>query len=497
MLEKLSPQPADALLALIKLHDADPRAGKIDLGVGVYRTNTGATPVFAAIKAAEQRLVDHQDSKAYLGPEGDMGFVHALEPWIFGTGHALGGRLGGMQTPGGTGAVRLATALAAKAGAKRVHLGLPSWPNHKQILDDLGLETVGFAHAGADGHADIDAVLRAIATAGPQDAVLLHACCHNPTGIEYSPGQWQQIAQALANSPALPIIDLAYHGLGHGMDEDTAGMRAVLAAVPQALVAYSCDKNFGLYRDRVGALYFMARDGALLDTIASNANALARAAWSMPPDHGAAAVRLVLEDRSLTQLWQSELTDMRARMRRVRERLAAADNQVPGLGLAAIGAGTGLFAMLPLDKEQIEALRSDHAIYMAGSGRINVAGLTEAIILSNRSLFFYTMSGPGGGTVWVVGPWLIYTVMALISTVLFFLCGGSSHIDMWDMKPDAPREYRGDFKPIRTTSPDIHLCEHLPMLAKQAHHFSMIHGITAGGTFQQHPRHAAAQERAP
>lgn len=378
MLEQLQPQPADALLALIKLHDADARADKIDLGVGVYRTNSGATPVFAAIKAAEQRLVDSQDSKAYLGPEGDMGFVEALMPWIFGADPTMGGRIQGMQTPGGTGAVRLAAALAAKAGAKTVHLGLPSWPNHKQILDDLGLETAGFAHASADGTADIDAVLGAIAGAGPQDAVLLHGCCHNPTGIEYTPEQWDRIAGALAKSPALPILDLAYHGLGRGMEEDAYGMRAVLAAVPQALVAYSCDKNFGLYRDRVGALYFMASERAQLDTIASNANALARAAWSMPPDHGAAAVRLVLRDPALTETWQSELTEMRARMRRVRERLAAADNTVPGLGLAAIGQGTGLFAMLPLDKGQIEALRSDHAIYMAGSGRINVAGLTEA-----------------------------------------------------------------------------------------------------------------------
>lgn len=377
MLEHLHPQPADALLALIKLHDADPRADKIDLGVGVYRTNTGATPVFSSIKAAEQRLVDGQDSKAYLGPEGDMGFVHALMPWIFGTEFKMDGRIEGMQTPGGTGAVRLAAALAERAGAKRIHMGLPSWPNHKQIFDDLGLETVGFQHATSDGAADIDALLAAIGAAGATDAVLLHGCCHNPTGIDYSPEQWHRIADALAASPALPIIDLAYHGLGRGMEEDAEGPRAVLAAVPQALVAYSCDKNFGLYRDRVGALYFMAAQPDQLGVIASNANALARAAWSMPPDHGAAAVRIVLQDAALVEEWQAELSEMRARMRRVRERLAAADNAAPGLNLAAIGQGNGLFAMLPLDKAQIDALRDDHAVYMAGSGRINIAGLTE------------------------------------------------------------------------------------------------------------------------
>lgn len=377
MLEHLVSQAPDALLALIKLHDADPRDDKIDLGVGVYRTNTGATPVFASIKAAERKLVEDQDSKAYLGPEGDMGFVEAMMPWIFGADATMGGRLQGMQTPGGTGAVRLALALAAKAGAKRVHLGLPSWPNHQQIVADLGLQSVGFAHATPDGSADVEAVLAAIAGATAEDVVLLHGCCHNPTGVEYSAEEWAQIASALSQSAALPLIDLAYHGLGKGMEEDAAGMRGVLAAVPEALVAYSCDKNFGLYRDRVGALYFLARESGALGTIASNANALARAAWSMPPDHGAAAVRLVLADKSLTELWQGELADMRARMRRVRERLAAADNSVPGLNLAAVGQGSGLFAMLPLEKQQIEALRSDHAIYMAGSGRINVAGLTE------------------------------------------------------------------------------------------------------------------------
>jgi aromatic-amino-acid transaminase len=378
MLETLQSQPADALLALIKLHDADRRSDKIDLGVGVYRTNTGATPVFAAIKEAERRLVETQDSKAYLGPEGDMGFVEALKPWIFGAGSIAGRPIGGMQTPGGTGAVRLAAALAARAGARRIHLGVPSWPNHRQIFDDLNLETVEFAHADADGVADLGALLAAIGRAGRHDAVLLHGCCHNPTGIDYTPDQWRAIAAALADSAALPIIDLAYHGLGGGMDEDAAGMREVLAAVPQALVAYSCDKNFGLYRDRVGALYFLASASGQLDTIASNANALARAAWSMPPDHGAAAVRLVLGDAALTAQWQEELTAMRTRMRRVRARLAAADNAVPGLNLAAIGGGNGLFAILPLDRGQIEALRRDHAVYMAGSGRINVAGLTEA-----------------------------------------------------------------------------------------------------------------------
>jgi aromatic-amino-acid transaminase len=376
MLERLDQQPPDALLALIKLHDADPRAHKIDLGVGVYRTGQGETPVFGAIKAAEQRLVDEQDSKAYLGPEGDMGFVHALMPYVFGGDDPTrGGRIEGMQTPGGTGAVRLALALAKKAGVTRIFMGVPSWPNHAQIVADLELELVSFQHATADGTADLDALKAALAGAGEGDAVLLHGCCHNPTGIDYSNAQWDEIATLLGQGSVLPIVDLAYQGLGLGMDEDAYGARKVIAAVPEALVAYSCDKNFGLYRDRVGALYVYAQDGEQLARALSNGHTLARSAWSMPPDHGAAAVRLVLSDPALTAQWLDELDQMRSRIRQVRAAFGEAGT-AGALDLTPYSRQHGMFAMLPLAKEQIQALREDHGIYMAGSGRINVAGLT-------------------------------------------------------------------------------------------------------------------------
>ena len=379
MLDRLAPQAPDALLALIKLHRDDPRTDKIDLGVGVYRTGQGDTPVFGAIKAAEARLVETQESKSYLGPEGDMGFVEALMPYVFGANPTMGGRIEGMQTPGGTGAVRLATALAKAAGVRRVLMGTPSWPNHAQILADLDLEVAAFDHANADGTANIDAVIAAIEGADATDAILLHGCCHNPTGIDYTPDQWDRIAAALAAGKALPIIDVAYQGLGHGMDEDAAGLRKVLAAVPEALVAYSCDKNFGLYRDRVGAFYVMAAEGSQLPAIMSNAAALARANWSMPPDHGAAAVRIVLRDSALTAQWLDELETMRTRMRQVRERLAAAGT-AGTIDLTPLSSQNGLFSVLPLSKDQIAALRADHGVYMAGSGRINVAGLTTANI---------------------------------------------------------------------------------------------------------------------
>lgn len=378
MLEALAPQPADALLGLIKLYNADPRAHRIDLGVGVYRTSTGATPVFAAIKAAEARLLETQDSKSYLGPEGDMGFVHALIPHVFGEGFDRA-RVEGMQAPGGTGAVRLAIEVARRAGVRRVLMGTPSWPNHAQIVAAAGLELVPFAHMTADGTADIEALLTALAAAGPGDAVLLHGCCHNPTGVDYTPADWGRIAPMLAERGVLPLIDLAYQGLGEGMEADAFGLRTVLAHVAEALVAYSCDKNFGLYRDRVGAFYAVTGDAEALTRAMANGAAIARASWSMPPDHGAAAVRLVLGDADLVAQWTQELDTMRARMRGVRERLAAAQTIGP-IAMAPLGRQNGLFSMLPLSGEQILALRERHAVYMAGSGRINIAGLTEGNI---------------------------------------------------------------------------------------------------------------------
>lgn len=379
MLNRLAEQAPDALLALIKMHAADERPDKIDLGVGVYRTGQGDTPVFAAIKAAEQILVDQQDSKSYLGPEGDMGFVNALMPYIFGENATMDGRIAGMQTPGGTGAVRLAVALAQKAGLKKLHMGTPSWPNHAQILADISLELVPFDHANPDGTANLDAVLAAIRSAGPDEGVLLHGCCHNPTGIDYTDDQWAAIGDAIAETGIFPIIDTAYHGLGHGLDEDVAGMRSVLAKVPEAFIAYSCDKNFGMYRDRVGAFYILADGQETLDKAFSNANALARAAWSMPPDHGAAAVRLILRDPKLTQMWIDELDQMRERMRQVRKTLADAGT-AGSVDLTPLGHQNGLFSVLPVTKEQVAQLRSEHGIYMAASGRINIAGLTSANI---------------------------------------------------------------------------------------------------------------------
>ena len=380
MLSNLPQQPADALLALIKLHNDDPRSDKIDLGVGVYRTGQGQTPVFGAIKEAERRLVATQDSKAYLGPEGALDFVTGLMPYIFGAANPdMNGRIEGMQTPGGTGSLRLALAMVKKAEVPVVWMGTPSWPNHAQICADLGLAMNSFSHATAEGTANMVALRAAIAEAQEGDCFLLHGCCHNPTGIDYSNQDWDEIAGLFAGKKLLPLLDLAYQGLGRGMEEDAYGVRRVLAQVPEAIVAYSCDKNFGLYRDRTGALYVMMAEPGQLKAAMSNGHALARANWSQPPDHGAAAAQIVMEDAALTSQWLDELDTMRARIRQVRARLAAA-GKVGGVDLTPIGQQHGLFSLIPFTSEQVQAMREQHGIYFAGSGRINVAGLTSGNI---------------------------------------------------------------------------------------------------------------------
>ena len=403
MLHNLQPTPPDALLALIKLYAADTRSDKIDLGVGVYRDDDGGTPVFKAIKAAEKTLLEQQQTKGYLGPEGDMGMVNGLLPHILGdvykdfipasSSAAVGGnknasssaavgepRLSGLQTPGGTGAVRLAADTLYAAGARRIWLGTPSWPNHAPILKAAQFEVLTYSHMDvATQTLDFDALLNALDAAQTGDVVLLHGCCHNPTGVDYTPQQWTQICDIMAQKNLFPLVDFAYHGLGHGFAEDSIGLKTVLAKLPEVLIAYSCDKNFGMYRDRVGALYAVVQDADKLKDVQANMAALARANWSMPPDHGGAAVRIILEDAALTQMWQDEVADMRARMRWVRDTLAAA-GQTGSVNFAPLATQNGMFSMLPLSKEQIMALRNDHGIYMAGSGRINIAGLTKGNI---------------------------------------------------------------------------------------------------------------------
>ncbi len=373
--QTLQPQPADGLLTLIGLFRDDPRNNKIDLGVGTYRNAAGVTPVMKAIKSAERMLLEGQQTKAYLGPEGDQRFVELLVPIAFGAAGAHAGRLVGVQTPGGGGALRLGGELiaAARPGAT-VWLGTPTWPNHRPVLEAANLTVAEYRYFDPDTQSlCFDDMLAALATAEPGDVVLLHGCCHNPTGAELDPAQWDAVAALVAERGLVPFIDLAYQGLGDGLDADAYGARCVLARVEEALVAYSCDKNFGLYRERTGALFVLSRDAAAASIVYGNLLALARVNWSMPPDHGAAAVRTILESKDLTRVWRTELEGMCRRINAVRQALAAAD---PRLGF--LSRQRGMFSQLPITPAAVAALRHDHGIYMAGSGRINLAGLQVA-----------------------------------------------------------------------------------------------------------------------
>lgn len=367
----LTAQPADALLGLIALHHADPRPGKIDLGVGVFRDDAGRTPVMRAVKAAEARLAETQDSKSYLGAEGDAACTEALAAIIFGA-HRASDRLTGVQTPGGTGALRLGAELLARANlAARVWIGTPTWPNHGPIFSEAGLEVL--SHRFFDpvaGAIDFARMVDDLAGARAGDILLLHGCCHNPTGTSFTPDQWRSLADLCATRGLTPFIDLAYQGLGDGLTDDAAATRTIFDALPTALVAYSCDKNFGLYRDRVGALWVQSAGAATAGLVRSNMLTLARSLWSMPPDHGAALVRIILESEALRTEWVAELGTMRARINGLRQTLADADPR-----LSAIAEQRGMFAMLPLSPTAIAALREDHGIYMAPNGRINIAGL--------------------------------------------------------------------------------------------------------------------------
>ncbi len=377
LFDTLDRQPADPLLAVIGMHRADPRSDKIDVGVGVYRDATGATPVMRAVKAAEARLLSGQVSKSYLGAEGDQHFTDLLATVALGAELAADARITGIQTPGGTGALRLAAELIARSGrAPTIWIGTPTWPNHGPIFREADLTVRIHAYFdSARSDIDFDAFLVALTEARAGDVVLLHGCCHNPTGTAFSTEQWRSLAVFVAARGLVPLIDLAYQGLGVGLEEDAAGMRATLAAVPEALVAYSCDKNFALYRERVGALWVQAATPAGAIPIRETMLVLARSLWSMPPDHGAAVVRLILDDADLAASWRAELVEMCARINDLRAALGAAHP-----ALAPIARQQGLFALLPIDREAVAALREQHGIYMPEAGRINIAGLrTETI----------------------------------------------------------------------------------------------------------------------
>ncbi|WP_308517410.1 amino acid aminotransferase [Sphingomonas flavescens] len=372
-LADLPPVVNDSLLALIALCDADPRPEKIDVGVGVFRDAVGNTPILKVMKEAEQRLVDTQETKAYLGSAGDKRFAELLRPVLLGE-HAGDERILGLQTPGGCGALRLGFELLARANpGARVLVGTPTWPNHPPIIRSVGLELVEYPYyERGQGAIRFDDMLATLREAQAGDIVLLHGCCHNPTGADLDEDQWRAVRDVVVERGLVPLVDIAYQGFGRGLDEDALGVRLMLEACDEVIVAQSCDKNFSVYRDRVGSLWIKTGSRATSETAMNHVHQIAREMWSMPPDHGAAAVHIILEDPALRERWLGELTAMRDRINSVRQRIASADPR-----LAFIGRQFGMFSMLPLSKEQVLKLREDSAIYMADSGRFNVVGLGD------------------------------------------------------------------------------------------------------------------------
>ncbi|MFT4076394.1 MAG: aromatic amino acid transaminase [Asticcacaulis sp.] len=372
LFDALDNQALDAMLTLLKLLRDDPRDGKIDLGIGVYGDELGRTPVMQAVRQAEHIVADAQTTKAYVAAEGDIRFVNLLTPLVLGAERAADDRYCGMQTPGGTGALRLAAELIARANPQaRIWLGAPTWVNHYALMRSTGLQVL--EHPFFDQATQtvlFDEMMSALKAARPGDALLLHACCHNPTGAGFSPEQWRTIATFCADNGLLPLVDIAYQGLGHGLEEDAADLRALLDLVPEAIVTASCSKNFGLYRERLGALWIKGSNAQAAQRARATCVKAGRSMWSMPPDHGASVVRTILESTELTASWQAELATMRTRLNSMRAELAHAVPQ-----LASVAQQTGMFVLLPLSREAVTELRVRDGIYMVENGRMNIAGL--------------------------------------------------------------------------------------------------------------------------
>jgi aromatic-amino-acid transaminase len=372
-LADLDPVAEDSLIALIGLVNADPREHKIDVGVGVFRDGAGNTPILKVMKEAEQRLLDTQVTKAYLGSAGDKRFAELLRPVLLGE-QAEDDRIAGLQTPGGCGALRLGFELIATVNPDaRVFLGTPSWPNHAPIIEAVRLGLVEYPYyERGQGVIRFEDMIAALETGEPGDVALLHGCCHNPTGADLSEDQWREVIRVVAERGLIPLIDIAYQGFGRGLDEDAFGLRLALSACDEVIGAQSCDKNFSVYRDRVGCLFVKTGSKRSTQTAMGHVFQRAREMWSMPPDHGAACAHIILEDPGLRERWLVELAAMRDRINSVRARIAGTD---PRLGF--IGRQFGMFSMLPLSPEQVLKLRQDHAIYMADSGRFNVVGMGD------------------------------------------------------------------------------------------------------------------------
>lgn len=374
--------PGDPILGLLDAYRADGNPAKLDLGVGVYKDASGLTPIPRAVKLAEQRLIDGETSKTYIGGHGAPEFGERLLELCFGTGNALlaDGLLGATQTPGGTGALRLAGEFIARnLPGRGIWLSDPTWPIHETLFAACGLKVGHYAYVGADNRLNVETMLAALAHLPRGDVVLLHACCHNPTGFDLAPRDWKRVLEVVKARELLPLIDFAYQGFGDGLEEDAWAVRLFGAELPELLVTSSCSKNFGLYRERTGALIVRADNVEKLIDIRSQLALLARNLWSTPPAHGAAVVAEILGDAELKALWAAEVDAMRRRVADLRTGLVEA-LRPHGLAerFAHIAAQRGMFSYTGLTPEQVQRLRDEFSVYLVSSGRASMAGMSEA-----------------------------------------------------------------------------------------------------------------------
>ncbi len=378
MFQELQAAPADAILSLIVEYKNDPRPEKIDLGVGVFKTALGETPVLEAVKEAERRLVKSQSSKAYIGSAGAQDFNVAMSELTYAD-TLDSDRLASLQTPGGSGSLRVAAGRIQRCGASnRVWVGEPTWANHIPLLGGAGLELKMHAYYDSNTHKLREAdMLEALSKAPIGDMVLLHACCHNPSGIDPTEEQWRAIADVIVERDLVPFIDMAYQGFGSDLDTDAFVIRHLAERVEEMIVCNSCSKNFGLYRDRVGALSFLTANAKTRDIVQSQANNVVRTMYSMPPDHGAAVVSIILHDEALRAQWVSEVEEMRERIFDMRTLLVdTLRDKAPDHDFSHLAVAKGMFCFLGVSAEQVEQLKKEHGIYMVNSSRINVAGIT-------------------------------------------------------------------------------------------------------------------------
>lgn len=382
MLGNLKPQAPDKILALMGEFRADPRQGKIDLGVGVYKDATGHTPIMRAVRAAEQRMLDTETTKTYAGLAGEPDFQKAMAELILGDGHQPA-TTAALATVGGTGAIRQALELARMANPDlRVFVSDPTWPNHVSIMNFMGLPQVSYRYFDAESRGvDFEAMKADISAAQKGDVVLLHGCCHNPTGANLTLEQWAEVATILETTGATPLIDLAYQGFGDGLEDDAAGTRLIASRIPEVLIAASCSKNFGIYRERTGCLLALCTDAATRDLAQGAMAFLNRQTYSFPPFHGAKIVSTILNDADLRADWQAELEDVRGGMLRLREQLAAELRNLSGSDrFDFVAQHRGMFSRLGASPQQVARIKEEFGIYMVGDSRLNIAGLNDQTI---------------------------------------------------------------------------------------------------------------------